>query len=397
MKKMEKLGFYYHVEMGRVQGSLHTAGYLGVFLDSLAELVEVLYVFLHEVKDEQIYECDYQIKSQNIVWVNLGFKTPVWHRDLFHNRIIAPYIDTINSCDAFLIRSPSPLAPYFKKYLYQTILVYLIVGDYSESVRQNRKISLGEWIRNRYLLHNDRRFFRAVKDANVLVNSPVLLERYCRQTKHINLVKTTTISSSDFFYRHDTCQSDDIRILFTGRLSENKGVYDLLEAHRIIKQTNKKVSLHYVGWEDDLSKPVETKLKLRVSESKLNDSVFFHGKKKVGPELNEMYRNCDIYVLPSHEEGFPRTIWEAMANSIPVISTNVGAIPRYLTDNVNFLNTTPRDVNGLVNNIQYLIDNSQKRIELIENAIKLVHSNTLEFQSKFVIDLIKKRCNEKAN
>ena len=45
-----KLGFYYHIPIRNDEGTLTTAGYLGCFLDSLADQVEELVLMMHETK-----------------------------------------------------------------------------------------------------------------------------------------------------------------------------------------------------------------------------------------------------------------------------------------------------------------------------------------------------------
>ncbi|MCO1498175.1 glycosyltransferase, partial [Limosilactobacillus reuteri] len=82
-----------------------------------------------------------------------------------------------------------------------------------------------------------------------------------------------------------------------------------------------KIIIDIVGWEEQGSFSYEKALKQIAIENGIGEKIIFHGKKEIGPELNTYYRNADIYAIPSYHEGFPRTIWEAMANSLPVIAT----------------------------------------------------------------------------
>jgi glycosyltransferase involved in cell wall biosynthesis len=123
---------------------------------------------------------------------------------------------------------------------------------------------------------------------------------------------------------------------------------------------------------------------------KISSKIFFHGLKKIGNELNSMYRMADIYVLPSHHEGFPRTIWEAMANSLPVISTTVGSIPKYLKNNKHAILVPPKDPNALYYAIKLMISNTKLRNELVENSFQLVSNHTLELQTKKLMKIISK-------
>ena len=72
-------------------------------------------------------------------------------------------------------------------------------------------------------------------------------------------------------------------------------------------------------------------------------------------------RSSDIYIQPSLSEGMPRTILEAMAMGLPVISSSVGAIPGILRDNENGLLVKPGDKEDLKRKIELLIKNSVLR------------------------------------
>lgn len=389
-----KLAFYYHIPVVLNQGSVLLPSYLGVFVDSLANEVETLYLVAHQARPQEAAEADYRLKAGNIVLVDLGLKTPAWHRDLFHKKILKTTLKQIEACDVFLVRSPTPLSPYFKRYLNRTRLVYLVVGDYAESVEQTHSMSLRSWMINQYLLRNDNMFRKAMRSTDVIVNSPALYKKYAPVARSIGQIKTTTLSAADFYERTDTCLNPEIRILFTGRIDPLKGLFELLEAFSRLISDKVNASLHIVGWETDPQKPVEKQLREKAEALQLSGKITFHGRKTVGPELNEMYRMGDIYTLPSHEEGFPRTIWEAMANALPVIATTVGAIPEYLTNGVNAFLISPKQVDQLYEAITRLIGNPALRQQLIRGGKEIARENTLEIQSQKLVAILKQLIHE---
>ena len=121
----------------------------------------------------------------------------------------------------------------------------------------------------------------------------------------------------------------------------------------------------------------------------ITNQVIFHGKKNIGEELNSYYRMSDIYVIPTHFEGFPRTIWEAMANSLPVIATKVGGIPHHLTHLKNAVLINPKQTNEIKLAIQKLVNDSTLRQNLIKTGRTLAEESTLEIQTKQLVNLIK--------
>jgi glycosyltransferase involved in cell wall biosynthesis len=385
-----KLAFYYHITIAKRQDGNWTPSYQGVFIDALASKVETLYLLMHMAGGTDEGEADYRLKGENIIWVNLGLKTPAWHRDIFYKSILTEKLKEIKGVEYVLVRAPSPLAPYFKRYLPNSTLSLLIVGDYAESVEQTKPRSLREWVINRYLTYNDWRLRLAMKSTDVIVNSPALLQKYQSKTKSINLIKTTTLSENDFFYKQDTCTGGDIKLLYTGRIDPLKGLFELVEALSILRGKKINVSLYIVGWEPKNEKIVENELIEFAKKMRVQEFLFFPGRKPVGSELNAMYRMADIYCIPSYEEGFPKTIWEALANSLPVISTLVGGIPEYLINGEEAILIEPKKVDELHYAIKQVIENKSLREKLISNGIKKAKEVTLEFQTNMLLEFIKK-------
>jgi glycosyltransferase involved in cell wall biosynthesis len=389
-----KLAFYYHITLHLQNHQLSLPGYLGVFIDSLAHEVEELYLVMHQANSNESKGADYVLKSNNIHWINLGLKTPVWHRDIFHRRFLKNSLAEIDNCDALIVRGPSPLAPYFHKFLSNQKLVFMVVGDYMESVEQWKLKSIREWVELQYLKYNDYLFRKAMRHTDIMVNSPVLFSKYKDIAKSIHQIRTTTLSSDDFFERIDTCQRELTELLFTGRIDPLKGLFELVEAVSILRKEGTNVRLNIVGWESDDDKPVEQELRLKIAKLGIVDFIIFHGRKSVGHELNKMYRMADIYVLPSHEEGFPRTIWEAMANGLPVITTDVGGIPAYLKHVENVYMIKPKDAVLIAGAIKAMITDQDLRQRLIKNGMEIARENTLEIQTKRIVDIVKSLKNE---
>lgn len=384
------LAFYYHIPITLRNSKIWIPSYLGVFLNSLALYTNKLYLVMHSANDNEALECDYMLTNPNIELIQLGLKTPAWHRGIFHSRLLKKKLKRINSCSALIVRSPSPLAPYFRKYTPEGVkVIFLVVGDYTESVRQGKVVSFREWGINKYLLFNDYLFRKEMIKTNVIVNSPALYSKYKSISKSIHQIVTTTLSFDDFFERDDTCLSNKINILYTGRIDPLKGLFELIEASSFLVAEYPNLAINIVGWEPDINKPIEHTLKEKASELGILNNIIFHGRKSVGEELNKFYRMSDIYVIPSYEEGFPRTIWEAMANGLPVIATSVGAIPEYLTNEQNALLIPSKNVDSIVDAIKLLINNKNLRSKLIKNGREKARENILDIQNNKLISIIK--------
>ena len=387
-----KIGYYYHICVVKKNNQIYLPSFLSVFFDELAKHVDKLFLFLHEATTEsQIISADSCICSDNIIWVNMGKKTPAWHRSIFANLIIKRHNKYFNKLDALIIRGPSPLAPYFKnsdnlKYK----LVYMLVSDYKKGAEMIPVNNLRNLLVKNYVFHNDKKFKESLRNSLLIVNSTEIYNNHKHLSKSIFELRTTTLRNKDFYKRENSNLVNPIKILFTGRIVFQKGLINLIDCLNYSEKEGVKLELHIVGWEDSENKPFEKYLKTYAKSLNIKSQIIFHGLKSVGEELNAMYRMADIYVLPSHHEGFPRTIWEAMANSLPVISTNVGSIPIYLKNKLNALLVEPKDSDSLFKAIKLMVSDQKLRTSLVENSFQLVSNHTLEIQTKKIIEIISK-------
>ena len=388
-KNKMNLAFYYHIPIYKSNKGLAMPSYLGVFIDSLAINVDELYLIMHEQKTNT-QQSDYILKSKNITWINLGYKTPSWHRAIFHKKILFKKLNNIYNCNTLLVRSPSPLAPYFKKHSKKDIkLVYMIVGDYSEGVKNMKTKNFRQKLIKLFLYYNIFLFERSIKNQNIIVNSTALYNKYKSFTKSIHQIRTTTLSASDFYYREDTCLSKKVNLVYTGRIDPQKGLFELIEATALLNNSGYEVICNLVGWEEDGLEPIKKSL-LAFSRLKvIEKNIVFHARKKVGSELNAIYRMGDIYVIPSYHEGFPRTIWEAMANSLPVVASNVGAIPDFLNHLQNAIIIKPKSANEIFVGIKKIINNKKLRKNIMQEGRKLAKNNTLDVQTKKLTNILR--------
>lgn len=384
-----RLGLYYHIPaVTNDSGKIGLPAFFGKFVDSLAVHVNHLYCFFHTNNDLS-GDAEYWCFENNITLVSLGPDRPAYIKALlpclFFNKKTC---ELIENCDAILVRGPSPLAPYFQKFRPKTNVVYFLVGSYKEGSRYLKLPIYKEWAVRLLVLFMHLQTVQSIKGEFLLVNSMQLEIEYGKFAKSVKQVFTTTLTDEDFYYREDTCKGDRIRLLYTGRLDWAKGLNELFNAFVTLQHKYGNFELHFVGWEESIHKPVEKNLIQRAVDNGLKDFIFFHGRKPTGPELFHFYRFCDIYILPSYHEGFPRTIWEAMANSIPIIATEVGAIPYLLKDGEHAFIIKPKSAKAIEEGVIKVLENEALRRNLILNAGIFVQELTLTKQSKLLINLL---------
>lgn len=139
-------------------------------------------------------------------------------------------------------------------------------------------------------------------------------------------------------------------LLSVSLLADHKGIGILLEALRPIMSTRQDFHLDIVG-----DGPQKEYYKKFVLSSGLGDFVSFHGWKKLD-EVAEFMSKCDFFVLPSYHESFGTVYIEAMACGKPVIGSSSGGTSEIVNKDNGIL-VEPRNLQSLVNAIQYMLDN----------------------------------------
>jgi len=154
------------------------------------------------------------------------------------------------------------------------------------------------------------------------------------------------------------------RILFLGRLERAKGVFDLLEAGaRIVRTASGPSPLRLVfGGEGDVQA-----LRRRAAELGIAERIELLGW--VGPDRRDAeLAKASVFCLPSHAEGLPMSMLEAMAARKAVVATRVGGIPEAVRDGVDGLLVPPRDEKALAAALARLLQDAALRETLAGHA-----------------------------
>lgn len=133
--------------------------------------------------------------------------------------------------------------------------------------------------------------------------------------------------------------ADERVILSVGRLSQEKAHADLIAAFAQLSKTNPNLKLVIAGDGPERS-PLES-LSRQIGDG---ERIVFAGQVS---DVQPFYGLADIFVLPSHREGSPNALLEAMAAGVPVVATTVGGVPEIVTDGENALLVPPHDISAM--------------------------------------------------
>ncbi len=160
-----------------------------------------------------------------------------------------------------------------------------------------------------------------------------LIQEGC-PTDKVNLLYNGIDTQEFLTKRQKTRISSPIKITAVGNLHPYKGYDDLLEALNILDQSDNVTS----DWICEAAgEDVEGnlgRLKAKAQELGLAEKVKFLGRIENVPQF---LASADIFVHPSHTEGLPNAIIEAMASALSIVATNVGGIPELIDHEINGL------------------------------------------------------------
>jgi glycosyltransferase involved in cell wall biosynthesis len=178
---------------------------------------------------------------------------------------------------------------------------------------------------------------------------------------------------------------DSLRvILFVGRVTEEKGVFELLHAFAEIHDKHPEINLEFIG---PIHDPLENaKLRVTVQELGLAEWVSFSGLQPVSYIAERLAEAC-MMAYPSYMDTSPNSIYEAMAVGAAVIGTRVGGIPDMVEDGVTGLLVQPRDSESLARAMNFLLDYPEENQRVGQNAKSAARA---ELESAQTIRNIKK-------
>ena len=153
------------------------------------------------------------------------------------------------------------------------------------------------------------------------------------------------------------CPSDQITILFAGRMERRKGIH-LCAAIAEIVLSRSDVTFMFAG--EDLFGYVRQTLLPSLASKKLAGSVRYLGKLNF-QQLRACARAVDIYLLPSLWENCPYSCLEAMAAARAIVCSGQGGLPELIEHGVNGLIATTGSPQSFASQLQVLIDDGELR------------------------------------
>ena len=174
-----------------------------------------------------------------------------------------------------------------------------------------------------------------------------------------------------------TKNPDVFTFVFVGRIVGDKGINELVEAFVKLHDKHKNTRLVLVGKYEHELDPVSDATRKLIDT---NDGIDACGP-KYGDDLLQMYVDADCFVMPSYREGFPNTVLEAGAMSLPSIVTDINGSREIIENEKNGLIVPSKNANALYDAMERMLTDDDARETMKSNAREMIASR---FEKNFV-------------
>ena len=163
-------------------------------------------------------------------------------------------------------------------------------------------------------------------------------------------------------------RSIQVHLLYVGALNENKGTLIFPEIARILKQKEFDFIFDLVGeWS---SHEEMDRFLAMIDGFKVRENFLMHGL-VVDYSKWSYFKQADLFIFPSFNEGQPIVILEALAFGIPIVSSGVGLIPETITNGINGIIIEQIKGSRFAQEIMFLLNDDKLYYDISANNIKL--------------------------
>jgi glycosyltransferase involved in cell wall biosynthesis len=204
--------------------------------------------------------------------------------------------------------------------------------------------------------------------AQKLVKMGVARERIHVQHNSIRPEPAVNVEEMRALRRRVGVEEGARMVLAVGRLSKEKAQIDLLHAFKRLSDAHSEINARLVIVGDG---PEREPLEETAASLGISDGVAFTGQVK---NVEVYYAAADVLANPSHSDGSPYVLLEAMATGLPIVATAVGGVPEMIENNETALLVPASDPQAMADAIARILNDEKLAAQLAENAGELVSS-----------------------
>ena len=193
-----------------------------------------------------------------------------------------------------------------------------------------------------------------------------LLYSHSIPVRHYEVLGGIGLKLADYPYQPVNPKNGKINFLFIGRLLKEKGIFDFIEAAKIVKQQYPKAKFTVLG-NIDADNPGALHSE-QVQELVATGLIDYPGQV---PNVVDWIADSHVFVLPSYREGVPRSTQEAMAVGRAIITTDVPGCRETVVDGVNGFIVPKWNPQALAEKMIYFIENPEQIQVMGEQSYKI--------------------------
>lgn len=210
-------------------------------------------------------------------------------------------------------------------------------------------------------------------DAIIFLNNDDpkdLLEAYHIKVKRVEILGGIGLNLDDYKYRPVSYDKEQINFLFIGRLLKEKGIYEFIEAAKLVKSNYPNANFIVLGSIDKQNLGSLTQHEL--------DHLVATGIIDYPGHVDDIHlwiQKSDVFVLPSYREGIPRSTQEAMAVGRAIITTDVPGCRETVVDGVNGFLVEKWNPKALAEKMIYFVENPDQIHIMGKESYKIAQEN----------------------
>lgn len=199
----------------------------------------------------------------------------------------------------------------------------------------------------------------ALKDIKTLFlqnesNKKFFVNHKIAINKH-KLIPGSGVNINEFALEDYPSESDELKLLFIGRVMKDKGIEELIEASRLLKEKKLNISIDAIGF-------YEGDYKERVKELNKTNLITFHGPTN---DVKKFIKKSHAVILPSHHEGMANVLLEAASMGRPILASSIPGCKETFDEGITGFGFEPKNVESLVKSIYKFIELShEQKIEM---------------------------------
>ena len=209
-----------------------------------------------------------------------------------------------------------------------------------------------------------------------------------------NDVESKIVENFELKSKSDTY--NPLHILYLSNMMEEKGVWTLIDACKLLKEKGIDFKCTFVGGWKDIT---EDAFKKKVVNLGLQTKVHAVGA-VYGVEKEPYWLDADVFVFPTyyHNECFPLVLLEAMQHALPCISTKEGAIRNIIDDGDTGFVVNAKKPDDLASKIIELANAKHKRLDMgLKGYRKFKEQYTLKDFEKRMCDILEQLTLDRVN